>query len=173
MLWMQRRSPWNPQVVRGANADNRSMARLLIIAHAPLASALQAVARHAFPDKADLVLALDMVADAPTDVVERAARGLLAQGKGQQGETLVLTDSFGGTPANVAGRLVDGRKVRCVAGVNVPMLWRALNYADLPLAELTRRAMDGGRQGVMALAITRPQEQTGFRGHGKIHDHDQ
>jgi PTS system ascorbate-specific IIA component len=149
------------------------MARLLIIAHAPLASALQAVARHAFPEKADLVLALDMLADAPTELVERAARGMLAQGAHAQAETLVLTDSFGGTPANVAGRLVDGRKVRCVAGVNVPMLWRALNYAELPLAELTRRAMDGGRQGVMALTFTRPQEQSGSVRHGKNNDHDQ
>lgn len=149
------------------------MARILIIAHAPMASALQAVARHAFPEKADRVCAIDMRADAPADLVLRAARSMLAQGQGQDGETLVLTDIFGGSPANVAERLVDGQHVRCLAGVNVPMLWRALNYADLPLAELTRRAMEGGRLGVMPLTTTRPQEQSGTLRHGKNNDHDQ
>lgn len=148
------------------------MARLLLIAHAPLASALRAAAAHTYPEQAGIVDAIDVQADTPPEQIEREARALMA--RTGAAETLVLTDVFGGTPANVASWLADGRRVRCVVGVNVPMLWRALNYSELPLAELARRAMDGAVRGVMALASTRPQEQgPGAPGHGKKHDHDQ
>ena len=149
------------------------MARLLLIAHAPLASALRQAAAHAYPEQAAQVDALDVVADTPPEQIEREARALMA-GAGP-GETLVLTDVFGGTPANVASWLADGNKVRCVVGVNLPMLWRALNYRELPVAELARRAMDGAVRGVMALSSTRPQEQSsgGSPAHAKKHHHDQ
>lgn len=74
-------------------------------------------------------------------------------------ETLILTDVFGASPTNVAQRLADGVHVRVLAGVNVPMLWRALNYAKLPLDELVTRSVAGGTQGVLPVAATRPQNQ--------------
>ncbi len=136
------------------------MARLLILAHAPLASAFHAVAAHAFPELIDRIRVLDVQPGDAPEHVEIKARSLLAGGSGVDGETLVLTDVFGATPANVAQRLADGLRVRVLAGVNVPMLWRALNYAQLPLEELASRAMIGGSQGVMPIATTRPQNQT-------------
>ncbi len=54
---------------------------------------------------------------------------------------------------------MDGVLSRVVAGVNVPMLWRTLCYAHLPLAELVTRAVDGARQGVMQVAVPRRQNQ--------------
>jgi len=38
-----------------------------------------------------------------------------------------------------------------VAGLNLPMLIRVLNYPELSLTEMAERAVDGGRQGVMLL----------------------
>ncbi|MDH5329360.1 MAG: PTS fructose transporter subunit IIA, partial [Aquincola sp.] len=110
------------------------MASLLIIAHAPLASALRDVAKHAFPDSAASLFALDVPADMqPEDVLARGASLLASSG---QSETLILTDVFGATPCNVAQRLADGASVKVVAGINVPMLWRALCYASEPLDAL-------------------------------------
>jgi mannose PTS system EIIA component len=94
------------------------MARLLILAHAPLASALRAVAEHTFPELVDRVQALDVAAHEPPEQVERRARELLANGAESDPEALVLTDVFGATPANVAQRLADGARVRVLAGVN-------------------------------------------------------
>lgn len=37
-----------------------------------------------------------------------------------------------------------------VAGVNLPMLVRVLNYPQLPLGELAEKALSGGREGVFA-----------------------
>ncbi|MFM2069207.1 MAG: hypothetical protein RLZZ584_4116, partial [Pseudomonadota bacterium] len=74
-------------------------------------------------------------------------------------ETLVLTDVFGATPANAAQRLADGVNIRMLCGINVPMLWRALNYAALPLAELVERSISGASSGVVSINSTRPQNQ--------------
>lgn len=140
------------------------MARLLLLAHAPLASAFKAVALHTFPELAHRVHALDMLPDETPEAVEARAREWLQQAplEDTQGasETLVLTDVFGATPCNVAQRLSDDRhQVRVLAGLNVPMLWRALNYAALPLDDLLSRSMIGGAQGVLPIASTRPQNQ--------------
>ena len=136
------------------------MPGLLIIAHAPLASALKAVAGHTFPECARLLQALDVPADMPVEEIEVQARELLAQVRNP--EALIFTDVFGATPCNAAQRLassVEGAQIKVVAGVNVPMLWRSLCYADEPLDLLVARAVAGATQGVMQVAVTRPQNQ--------------
>jgi PTS system ascorbate-specific IIA component len=149
------------------------MPGLLIIAHAPLASSLKAVAEHTFPDSASRVVALDVPAEMPPEEIERRARALLEQVRDPQ--ALVLTDVFGATPCNVAQRLVDdAAQVKVVAGVNVPMLWRALCYAQASLDTLVTRAVAGATQGVMQVASSRPQNQATKPGaHDQGHCHDQ
>jgi mannose PTS system EIIA component len=134
------------------------MPGLLIIAHAPLASSLKAVAEHAFPDCARQLVALDVPANLPVEEIEAQARAMLEQVRTP--EALILTDVFGATPCNVAQRLADGVLVKVVAGVNVPMLWRSLCYAGDSLDALAARAVAGATQGVMQVATSRPQNQT-------------
>ena len=86
-----------------------------------------------------------------------AASALIAAGT--EPDWLVLTDVFGATPCNAALMLSDPVHVRVVAGVNVPMLWRTLCYADEPLEALVTRAVGGATQGVMQVAPARPQNQ--------------
>src|SRR5256885_5839216 len=136
------------------------MPGLMIIAHAPLASALKAVAEHTFPDCARTLEALDVSPDMAIEAVEARARELLEQVRNP--EALIFTDVFGATPCNVAQRLasgVEGAQVKVIAGVNVPMLWRSLCYADEPLDMLVARAVAGATQGVMQVATSRPQNQ--------------
>ena len=134
------------------------MPTILIIAHAPLASALKAVATHVYPERARSVAALDVLPDVPVEEIEVQARALLLAASGA--ETLVLTDVFGATPCNAAQRLADTSQVRVVAGVNVPMLWRCLCYANESLDAMTARAVSGATHGVMQVASARPQTQT-------------
>lgn len=134
------------------------MPGLLIIAHAPLASSLKAVAEHAFPDCARQLMALDVPANLPVEEIEAQARVMLEQVRSP--EALILTDVFGATPCNVAQRLADGVQIKVVAGVNVPMLWRSLCYAGDSLDALVARAVAGATQGVMQVATSRPQNQT-------------
>jgi len=133
------------------------MPGLLIIAHAPLASSLKAVAQHTFPDCGRRLEALDVLPDASIEEIEIAARALLAQVSNP--DALIFTDVFGATPCNVAQRLADGVHVKVIAGVNVPMLWRSLCYADESLDAVVARAVAGATQGVMQVATSRPQNQ--------------
>ena len=134
------------------------MPGILIIAHAPLASALKSVATHAYPDCSRIVEALDVGPDMPIEEIETQARMLLRRVLSP--EALVFTDVFGATPCNVAQRLADSVQVRVIAGVNVPMLWRCLCYADETLDAMAARAVIGATQGVMQVATARPQNQT-------------
>ncbi len=133
------------------------MNQLLIMAHAPLASALRDCALHVFPDAQAAIWVLDVQAHQSSDETLAAARVI----RGQLGDSvLVLTDIFGATPCNVAQRLVDGVSSKLIAGVNLPMLLRCLTYRHETLDTLVTRAMAGGTQGVMQVAVSAPQKQT-------------
>jgi PTS system ascorbate-specific IIA component len=134
------------------------MPGLMIIAHAPLASSLKSVAEHTFPDCSGALEALDVSPDMPLEQVEALAREMLDRVRSP--EAIIFTDVFGATPCNVAQRLGDGVQVRVIAGVNVPMLWRSLCYAAEPLESVVARAMAGATQGVMQVAISKPQNQS-------------
>ena len=134
------------------------MPGLLIIAHAPLASALRSVAQHAFPDCASQLAALDVRPDMAVEEIEAQGRQILEQIRTP--DALIFTDVFGATPCNVAQRLADGVHVKVVAGVNVSMLWRTLCYGDESLDSVLARAVAGATQGVMQVATSRPQNQT-------------
>jgi PTS system mannose-specific IIA component len=150
------------------------MAGLFIIAHAPLASALKAAAAHAFPEAAARIEVLDVSSSLPPDQTEAHARVLLerALAASARREALVLIDVFGATPANIAQRLADGVRVKVVTGVNVPMLWRSINYADEPIDQLAARAVAGATQGVLQIASARPLNQTQTVGARPGDDHD-
>jgi PTS system ascorbate-specific IIA component len=124
--------------------------RILLIAHAPLASALRDCALHVFPDCAPAVIAVDVLPDASPEDSLQAAQQLLGTPINQ--DTLVLTDVFGATPSNVAKRLVSGMPSRLIAGVNLPMLLRTVCYRHEALEVLAQRALSGGAQGVMQVA---------------------
>lgn len=148
------------------------MPKILIVAHAPLASALRAVAAHAFPERMEQVLALDIAADQPEP--EWAVRQALLALGGQ--EVLLLTDAFGATPCTASQRAAAASaRVRLITGVNVPMLWRTLGSPELALDELAQRALAGGAQGVMQANPTPRQNQpaTPTSAHAHIAHHDQ
>ena len=134
------------------------MPGLLIIAHSPLASSLRSVAQHAFPECAQHLAALDVLPDMPLEEIEAQARQLLESL--HTPEAIIFTDVFGATPCNIAQRLADGVRVKIVAGVNVPMLWRTLCYGGDTLDAVMARAVSGATPGVMQVASTRPQNQT-------------
>lgn len=144
---------------------------LLIIAHAPLASALRDCVLHVFPEAASAIAALDVPPNEPPETTQATAEALLAQLHTPQ--TLVLTDVFGATPCNVAQKVVDGVQSKLVAGVNLPMLLRTVNYGHEPLDALVARALAGGAQCIMQVAVTAPQNQVRKSNDHHLHDHHQ
>lgn len=146
--------------------------RILIIAHAPLAHALRTCALHVFPDCGPSVTALDVEPSLAPEETLASARIIL--GKDPAAGTLVLTDLFGATPCNVAQRLVGERAgSRLVTGVNLPMLLRTVTYCHESLDALVSRAVVGGTQGVMQVAIAAPQNQARKKHDPAEHDRHQ
>jgi PTS system ascorbate-specific IIA component len=144
---------------------------ILIIAHAPLASALRQCVLHVFPDVAQGVAAFDVQPNVPPEETLAGAAQALALLNTPQ--TLVLTDVFGATPCNAAQKLVDGVNSKLIAGVNLPMLLRTVTYCRESLDALVARAVAGGTQGVMQVAVTAPQNQVRKKNDQNNHDHQQ
>ena len=121
---------------------------LLLITHQNLGDTLLQTARSMLGNLPGSCEAMAMSQTDDPDVVEARARRrieVLDDGTG----VLILTDMFGSTPANVAGRLARHTRHRVIAGVNLPMLVRVLNYRDLPLVELVNKAISGGHDGIL------------------------
>ena len=144
---------------------------ILIIAHAPLASALRQCVLHVVPDSADKVGVFDVQPNVPPEETLAGARLALTLLNAK--EVLVLTDIFGATPCNVAQTLIDGIGSRLVAGVNLPMLLRAVTYSHEALESMVTRAMAGATQGVISISATPPQNQRRKTNDQDDHDHQQ
>jgi len=144
---------------------------IFIIAHAPLASALRQCVLHVFPDNPAGVMSLDVQPNVPPEETLAQARILFNQ-MGTS-HALVMADVFGATPCNVAQKLVDGINSKLIAGINLPMLLRTVSYRHEPLDALIARALAGGTQGVMQVAITAPQNQAKRKHDPNDHDHQQ
>ena len=139
------------------------MAGILIIAHAPLASALKEFAKHVYGEVPNRLVAVDVMAHEDAKLtLERAVEA--AQTIKSENGLLVLTDIMGATPANVANRLAhkaefNGR-VRVIAGVNLPMLMRAISYRADSLDSAMQKAMHGGQQGIIPIGHLTPASDT-------------
>ncbi|WP_321959917.1 PTS sugar transporter subunit IIA [Paraburkholderia sp. J7] len=131
------------------------MAGILIIAHAPLATALRECIAHIYGGCPARIGALDVLPDSdPAEVVAKANSEIerLREDNG----ALVLTDMFGATPSNIAARLATVPEVRVLAGVNLPMLVRAVCYRATPLDTLVEKALAGASKGVQTIGPTMP-----------------
>jgi mannose PTS system EIIA component len=130
---------------------------IFIIAHAPLASALRQCVAHVFADRMDSLLALDVEPD--VSVAQSLALAQKILQRFDDAPVLFLTDVMGATPCNVARQLHKERAAHLLAGVNLPMLWRAVAYQNEPLDVLMEKALQGGVQGVLQVDAKIAQAQ--------------
>ncbi len=121
---------------------------LLIIAHAPVGQAILDAATGTLGRNPMNSEVLDVERDVEPDIAIIQAQRLveeLDQGDG----VLVLTDIYGSTPSNIACSLLQRENIRIVTGLNLPMLIRVMNYAELDLASLADKAFSGGHDGIL------------------------
>jgi PTS system ascorbate-specific IIA component len=121
---------------------------VLIVAHDQLGRVLLDTAIGTIGHSPLAVEVLPVSRDMDPDLLLAQARELLQKIDSGAG-VLVLTDMYGSTPGNIACRLQEGNQVQVVAGVNLPMLFRVLNYPNLDLDGLTEKAVSGGSAGVL------------------------
>lgn len=126
------------------------MAGILIIAHAPLATALKDCVAHIYGGVPARIGVIDVLPDCDPVQVIALAQTEIERLREENG-ALVLTDMYGATPANIACRLAGLQGVRVLAGVNLPMLVRAVCYRSVPLDQLADKALAGAANGVHAV----------------------
>jgi mannose PTS system EIIA component len=122
---------------------------ILLITHPGIGSALVEVATRLLRQLPLKTEAFELGFDADLDAALPQASAALRRVDGGEG-VLILTDLYGASPSNLAAKVARlGTPVRRVSSLNLPMLLRVMNYADLPLEELPAVAAAGARNGVI------------------------
>lgn len=122
---------------------------ILLITHPGIGSALVATATRLMVQLPLRTEAFELPFDADMDAALPMASAALRRVDSGDG-VLVLTDLYGASPSNLAARVARlGTPVRRVASLNLPMLLRVMNYAELPLDELPAVAAAGARNGAI------------------------
>ena len=122
---------------------------ILLVTHEGVGSALLAVATRLLRNLPLACEAFEVPFDADLEALLPQASAALRRVDGGDG-VLVLTDLYGASPSNLAGRLARlGTPVRRVSALSLPMLLRVMNYSEQGLDELPAIAAAGARNGVI------------------------
>jgi len=124
------------------------MIGILLITHGELGKSLIECATHILGDKPASLESLTIENDCAhekmfSDISEKIK--VLDQGKG----VLILTDIFGATPCNIITKIIQPGKVDAIAGVNLSMLIRSINYRHEPFDALIAKAIQGAVDGII------------------------
>ena len=126
------------------------MVGILIIAHGTLGESLMHCASHVLNKRPPRLKQLGVTAQDDPLLLLPQARALVKELDDGSG-VLILSDMYGGSPSNIAAKLLVPGRIEGVAGVNLPMLIRALTYREKPLAILVTKAVSGGCEGVLRI----------------------
>ncbi|HEV7819978.1 MAG TPA: PTS sugar transporter subunit IIA [Burkholderiales bacterium] len=128
------------------------MIGILIITHGTLGESLVHCASHVLNKRPPRLKQLGVTAQDDPALLLPQARALvkeLDEGTG----VLILSDMYGGTPSNLASKLVVPARIEAVAGVSLPMLIRVLTYRDRDLQTIVTKAISGGCEGVVRVPM--------------------
>lgn len=122
---------------------------ILLVTHPGIGSTLREVVSRLLRQLPLKTEAFEVAFDADLDALLPLASAAMRRVDSGDG-VLILTDLYGASPSNLAARLSRlGTPTRRVSSLNVPMLLRVMNYAELPLEELPAVAAAGARNGVI------------------------
>ncbi len=122
----------------------QSESAVLLVTHPGIGSAFCSTAKYIMGQS---LFSLSCIEVPGTQPAEQAIRDWIT---GLPGSGLILTDLYGATPHNIACRAAMATDaVRVLAGLNLPMLLRILNYTQATdLAALYDIARAGARRGI-------------------------
>lgn len=130
---------------------------ILIITHGNIGQSILDIATRIIGSVPMPVKAIDIDMNANSDALLTEINNIgnnINTGDG----VLILTDLFGATPSNIISS-TDIQDCIVVAGINLPMLLRVMNYHSLPLYELSDKAVDGGKDGIMAYFLEKNYDE--------------
>ena len=124
------------------------MIGILLITHGTLGESLLQSVCHVLNKRPPMLAQLAVSAqDDPLDILPTASAMLneLDEGDG----ILIMTDILGTTPSNLTLKLLDPGRIEGIAGVSLPMILRALTYRKDDMETLVKKAVSGGRDGII------------------------
>ncbi len=127
------------------------MIGIVVATHGELAHALITTARSVVIDPGSVV-AVGIEPQDDTASFEARLQAAVNAVQTEPGGVLVLTDMFGGTPANVGLTMHEVGRVEILTGANLPMLIKALQLSrkETDLANAARLVKESG---VRAIAV--------------------
>jgi PTS system mannose-specific IIA component len=127
------------------------MIGILIVSHGAFGESLIHSASHVLGRRPLYLRQVGVTVHDDPDEILPVARDLirfLDQGRG----VLVMTDVYGATPSNIGARLLEPGRVEGVAGVNLPMLIKALTHREeASLEQLAEKAIAGAGEGIVRM----------------------
>ena len=126
------------------------MIGILLVTHNGLGDSLLDCVQHVLGTMPPNLKALPVRVGDDPQRKEDEVRALIAQLDTGYG-VLLLSDAFGATPSNIARKLCEPGRVEGIAGVNLPMLLRAVCNSRKPLAEVAHKALEGGRECIIPM----------------------
>ena len=124
------------------------MIGILIIAHDSLGDGLAHAVTHVLGSRPPQFEVLSVAATDDPLMLLPAARQLIARLDTGAG-VLVFSDIYGASPCNLVGKLLEPGRVEGIAGVNLPMLVRAITYRTRGMETMVKKAISGGCEGVL------------------------
>ncbi len=121
------------------------MIGLVIVTHGGLAKEFRAALEHIVGPQERL----ETVSIGPEDDMVLRRREILdaVRNTDSGAGVILLTDMFGGTPANLAISILDEANVEVIAGINLPILVKLASVRnETPLSEAVAVARDAGRK---------------------------
>jgi PTS system mannose-specific IIA component len=121
------------------------MIGMVLVTHGRLAEEFLAALEHVVGPQENVAA----ICIGPDDDMEQRRRDIVeAVERVEAGDGVVLlTDLFGGTPANLAISIMDRGNVEVIAGINLPMLIKLASVRDSePLAQAVLLAREDGRK---------------------------
>lgn len=135
------------------------MIGILVVSHEPLGTALIRCTRHIYGRLPPQLAALDVIPDENPQAAWKAARELMARINDGSG-VVVFTDLFGATPSRIARGLAEPHRVLVIAGVNLPLLLKALNNRRMAIDEMAGLLIESGRRAIFEVEPD-PAEESG------------
>ncbi len=128
------------------------MIGILILTHGTLGESLIHCASHVLNKRPPRLKQLGVTAQDDPALMLPQARALMKELDDGDG-VLILSDMYGGTPSNLASKLVAPGRIEAVAGVSLPMVIRVLTYRDRDLQTIVTKAISGGCDGVIRVPM--------------------
>lgn len=133
------------------------MIGILLLTQGHIGNAMIEAAEHMLGSKIPKLNALTANStESSKEFVQTFQREMSSLDEGQG--VLILADIYGASHTSVVQTFLRKDRMEMIAGVNLPMLIRVLNYRNLELEELTEKAFAGGSNGIVRALSKSPTD---------------